>query len=166
MVDRAPPPVCLVVGTSGGGKTTLVEKLVAIFTAQGLNVATAKGHKHPIPLDTPGKDTWRHRRAGARVTFLVTETETAAFMDRELADDPDMLAELCPPGIDLLLAEGFKTHAGRPKVLVSPLENPPFDTDVVAVVADYPVNWPGVPHFTRDDAQGVAKLILEKVGVR
>ena len=113
------PAVCLVVGTSGTGKTTLVEKLLQQLTARGLTVATAKGHRHPVALDTPGKDSHRHRQAGAKMTFLVTAEETGCFMDVTLASDPDRIARLCPPEIDLLLAEGFKTHRGRPKILVT-----------------------------------------------
>ena len=85
------PAVCLVVGPSNGGKTTLVEKLLLELKGRSLTVATAKGHKHKIELDRVGKDSWRHRRAGSVLTFLVTEGETAAFMDPSFSSDPDML---------------------------------------------------------------------------
>ncbi len=160
---RKGPPVCLIVGTSGGGKTTLVEKLVAEFTCRGLKVATAKGHKEPIQVDVPGKDTWRHRRAGAVVTFLVAAGETTAFMDREFASDPDSVAALCPPGVDLLIAEGFKTHKGRPKVLVSPLDHASDDPDVLCVVSENPEKFQHVTSLNRNDYMKIADLIEERV---
>ena len=163
MLRNAPPPVCLVVGTSGGGKTTLVEKLVAELTSRGFTVATAKGHKEPILLDRPGKDTWRHRRAGAAMTFLVAGSETTAFIDRDLSSDPDKLTLLCPPGIDLLLAEGFKTHTGRPKIAVSPVEVDPTDPNLLCIADDSGKEWAGVLRFGRDEVGRLADLIVARV---
>lgn len=163
---RNGPPVCLVVGTSGGGKTTLVEKLIGELSSRGITVATAKGHKEPIEVDVPGKDTWRHRRAGAVMTFLVTGGGSAVFMDRSLASDPDGLALLCPPVVDLLLAEGFKTHRGRPKIWVSPAESPQGDPDLLCVADADPGKFNGIPAFSRDDVKSIADLICSRVLMR
>lgn len=163
VTGTARPAVCLVMGHSGGGKTTLVERLVAELTKRGYVVATAKGHKEPIETDVPGKDTWRHRRAGAKLTFLVSAYETAAFMDRELGADPDALALLCPPSIDLLIAEGFKTHTGRPKIAVSPRFDAEADPDVICVVSDEIASLKRLPLFKRDDVMEITDFLVEKV---
>lgn len=157
------PPVCLVVGTSGGGKTTLVEKLIKELSSRGLTLATAKGHKEPIEVDVPGKDTWRHRKAGAVMTFLVTGGESAVFMERSMASDPDEMALMCPPSVDLLLAEGFKTHKGRPKIWVSPGKIPLDDPDLLCVADENPERFEGVKALNRNDVTGIADLIINLV---
>lgn len=157
------PPICLVTGQSGTGKTALVEKLLSDLTSRGYKVATAKGHKHPIGLDQPGKDTWRHRRAGAVATFLITEDETYAFIDKNEAPDPEAVAKLCPEGVDLLLVEGFKTHEGRPKVLFSSAIPEPGNPEILCVVSDSLTFAGEYPLFKRNDAVAIASLIVEKV---
>lgn len=163
-MSRNPPPICLVTGTSGTGKTALVEKLLTILTARGYKVATAKGHKAPIELDQPGKDTWRHRRAGAVATFLVSGGETTAFINRELACEPEEISRLCPEGVDLLLVEGFKTHEGRPKILITANALPPeADNDILCVVSDTLQYAGSYLLYKRNDAEEIANLIVAKV---
>lgn len=162
-MNRNPPPICLVTGTSGTGKTALVEKLVSHLTAKGYKVATAKGHKAPIELDQPGKDTWRHRRAGAVATFLVSGGETTVFMNRELASEPEQISRLCPEGVDLLLVEGWKTHEGRPKILISTTKPPEGDKDILCVVSDTLQYAEGYLLYKRNDAEEIAKLVIAKV---
>lgn len=162
-MNRNPPPICLVTGTSGTGKTALVEKLITRLTAAGYKVATAKGHKAPIELDQPGKDTWRHRRAGAVATFLVSGGETTAFMNRDLASDPEQIARLCPEGVDLLLVEGWKTHEGRPKILITTTPPPEGDRDILCVVSDTLQFGGEYLLYKRNDIEQIAKLVIAKV---
>ncbi|MDW7711520.1 MAG: molybdopterin-guanine dinucleotide biosynthesis protein B [Deferrisomatales bacterium] len=110
--------MCLVCGPSGSGKTTLVERLIPALARRGLPAATVKHHRGRILVDREGKDTWRHRRAGARATFLVTEGEVVAFFDRPPELDPASLARLCPPEVRILLIEGFKGLQGYPRIEV------------------------------------------------
>src|SRR5512146_1300573 len=86
--------ICLVSGPSGSGKTTLVERLIPALAARGVPTATVKHHRGRIEVDQPGKDTWRHRRAGARATFFVTAEEVIAFLDRPPDLVPADLARL------------------------------------------------------------------------
>lgn len=162
-MNRNPPPICLVTGTSGTGKTALVEKLVTTLTARGYKVATAKGHKAPIELDQPGKDTWRHRRAGAVATFLVSGGETTAFMNRDLASEPEQISRLCPEGVDLLLVEGWKTHEGRPKILITTTTPPEDDKDILCVVSDTLQFGGGYLLYKRNDVEEIAKLVIARV---
>lgn len=162
-MNRNAPPICLVTGVSGTGKTALVEKLLGSLTLRGYRVATAKGHKTPIELDTPGKDTWRHRRAGAVATFLVSGGETVVFMDREIASEPEALAKLCPEGIDLLLVEGFKTHEGRPKILLATTPPPEDDNDILCVVSDTLAYAGSYLLYKRNDVEAITNLVIAKV---
>ena len=65
-------PIVAVVGKSNSGKTTLIEKLIPELNKRGYRVATVKHHNHLLEIDTPGKDSWRHKQAGAQTTFIST----------------------------------------------------------------------------------------------
>jgi GTPase SAR1 family protein len=69
------PKVFIFVGHSGAGKTTLIEKLLRELSGRGLRVATIKHAHHKVVLDTPGKDSWRYKQAGAVMSMLVTSNE-------------------------------------------------------------------------------------------
>src|SRR5688572_32065600 len=105
-------------GYSGSGKTTLIEQLIPLFTAHGLAVSLIKHAHHTFDVDTPGKDSWRHRKAGC-TEVLVTSSRRWVLM-HELSGAPEpSLAELvqCMSACDLLLVEGFKREP-IPKVEV------------------------------------------------
>lgn len=78
-------PIVSVVARSGTGKTTLVERMVAELVARGHRVATVKHHRHAVDIDVPGKDSWRHARAGAHVTMIDSPEQFVAIsrVDRE-----------------------------------------------------------------------------------
>lgn len=111
-------PIIAIVGKSNSGKTTLIEKLLNIFTRQGLKIATIKHDAHSIDIDTPGKDTWRHREAGA--TSVVISSDTLLFLTQKL-EYPISLEQIAETyfrsGYDLIIAEGFK-QANVPKIEV------------------------------------------------
>lgn len=102
---------------SGMGKTTLLEQLIAALRARGQRVSTVKHAHHDVDIDIPGKDSWRHRQAGASEVLLVCNKRLALV--REFATEQDldvhaMLAEL-DASVDWVLIEGFK-HGDLPKV--------------------------------------------------
>ena len=98
-----------VVGWKNNGKTTLVERLVAHLTALGYRVSTVKHAHHEVELDQPGKDTWRHREAGAEEVVLATARRWAVLHELRGAPEPTLdalLARMTP--VDLVIVEGFK----------------------------------------------------------
>jgi len=138
-VDR--PSVMGIVGRSGSGKTTLLTDLIPELTGRGLSVSTIKHTHHDFDMDQPGKDSYRHREAGAREVLLTSARRWALLHELQAEPEPDMdeLLERMSP-VDVLLVEGFKSHA-YPKVEVHrPAAGHPLlaakDTSVVAVATD------------------------------
>ncbi|MBN8889807.1 MAG: molybdopterin-guanine dinucleotide biosynthesis protein B [Rhodospirillales bacterium 70-18] len=134
-------------GWSGSGKTVLLTALLPLFAARGLAVSTVKHAHHGFDLDQPGKDSWRHREAGAREVLIGSGRRWALL--HELRDEaepglPDLLARLSP--VDLVLVEGFKANP-HPKIEVfrPVLGRPPLwseRADIVAVACDAPPEQP------------------------
>lgn len=154
-------PVIGVVGYSNSGKTTLLEKMIKEFTRRGVRVGTIKHHHREMVMDKPGKDTWRHAEAGAKVTLLATPKAIAKYMyvEEELPLE-QVVKEI--EGVDIILVEGFK-FAKIPKIevfrtsihnsLITPKE------DLIAVAADR--NFEGVPCYNLEDIVGLCNLIQD-----
>jgi len=128
------------VGWSGSGKTTLLTALIPIFLARGITTSTIKHAHHALELDQPGKDSYRHRHAGARETILASAARFALFAEHRDAPAPDLaalLARLAP--VDLVLVEGFKSY-DFPKIEIfrPALGKPPLwpQMPVIAVATD------------------------------
>lgn len=151
-------------GYSGSGKTTLIEQLLPLLRADGLRVAVIKQSHHDVEVDTPGKDSWRHRQAGAHEVLLTSPRRWMLVHELDAEPEPDLsahLARLSP--CDLVLVEGFR-HAELPKLEVWRAANQrpwlhPDDPRILAVVSDTPA--PGIRHLSIDDPQGVHQFILE-----
>ncbi|MEM8578785.1 MAG: molybdopterin-guanine dinucleotide biosynthesis protein B [Pseudomonadota bacterium] len=158
-----------VTGWKNNGKTGLMERLVAEFTARGLTVSTIKHAHHSFDVDRPGKDSYRHRTAGAS-EVLVASTERIALM-QELRGAPeptldDLLARLSP--VDLVLIEGYK-QGRHPKVEVHRAEAgtgliAAEDASIRAVASDERLDLP-VPVFDLDDTAAVADFIAAELGL-
>lgn len=158
--------VCLVSGLSGSGKTTLVERLVPALARRGVPAATVKHHRGRIQVDREGKDTWRHRRAGARATFLVTQEEVAAFFDRPPELDPGDLVRLCPPDVRILLVEGFKGLRGYPRIEVvrqGVERESAWPDDVLCAATDLAGLEAPFPVFPLDDVEGIADFLVKRL---
>ncbi len=156
-------------GWSGSGKTTLMTALIPEFVARGLTVSTIKHAHHAFDIDQPGKDSWRHRHAGASEVMIVSERRWALMHELRGEREPG-LDELLPrvTPVDLLLVEGFKHHP-HPKIEVyrPSLGKPPLHADdpfVVAVACD--VRLPGLPlpWLPLGDAATTADFILRHDG--
>lgn len=158
--------ICLVSGPSGSGKTTLVERLIPALVRRGFGVATVKHHRGSVELDRPGKDTWRHRRAGAKATFFVTRDEIAIFQDRPAELTPADLVRLCPDDVDLLLVEGFKGLTGYPRVEVvreGVEREVVWSEEVLCVATDRAGLVAPCPVFQLDDVEGIAELMMRRL---
>lgn len=159
------PAVCVVSGPSGSGKTTLVERLVSEFVRRGVKTATVKHRRSPVETDTEGKDTWRHRRAGAAATFFVASGQVTAWIDAPGEVRPEALAPLCPEGTRFLLAEGYKELSGCPRILVEGEGGTPptLDGDTLCVVTPRVRPMGNVPVFHRDDIGAIADYLVVRL---
>lgn len=156
-------------GLSGSGKTTLISKLVDWFVQRGYTVSTLKHTHHGFDLDSPGKDSWRMREAGAQEVFLVGNRRLVLLQEFRDMPEPtveELVARLQP--CDLVLVEGYKRDP-LPKIEVHRpgLENPPVwpgNTSVVAVATDAPIDTP-LPKLNLNDTEAIARFIIEYVGL-
>ncbi len=158
-----------VMGYSGAGKTTLIEALIKRFAARGLKVSLIKHAHHGFDIDRPGKDSFRHREAGAGEVMLLSDRRWVLM--HEVRDEPppqleQMIACLSP--CDLLLLESFKTAAFdklevyRPSVGKAPIW--PSCQGVVAVASDVQVDCP-LPLLDLNDHDAMAAFVLKHVGL-
>ena len=158
-----------VVGWKNAGQTGLMERLVSAITGRGFTVSTVKHAHHSFDVDQPGKDSHRHRTAGARGVLLSSGTRFALMHELRGAAEPTLeahLARLSP--VDLVLVEGYKRD-GHPKVEAhrAVTGNPliaPGDPTVRAVASDTPLDLDR-PVFDLDDTVAIAEFILREVGL-
>lgn len=158
-----------IMGWQNAGKTTLMERLVAEITGRGHSVSTVKHVHHDVDLDQPGKDTWRHRQAGASEVVLAS-AHRFALMREYRGPEPkldDVLARLAP--VDLVLVEGYKRDL-HPKIEVfRPITGrdliQPGDPTVRAVASDAAVPGLTVPVLDLNDPAAIADFILREVGL-
>lgn len=158
-------------GWKNTGKTTLVERLVAHFTAGGLTVATVKRAHHAARTDLPGSDSDRHRAAGARQVLLVAPERWALMTETPEPPLQALLARLDPA--DLVLVEGYK-NAPHPKIechRAVTAEKQPIaaaNPSVRALASDALESLPplGLPVFHLDDVAGIAAFVAAEAGLR
>ncbi len=155
-------------GYSGSGKTTLVEQLIARLKFTGQRVSVVKHAHHDFDIDHPGKDSWRHRHAGAFEVVVASNRRLAKIREYEVLGEPtvhQLIAELFD--CDWVLVEGFK-HADLPKIEVWRAEackpaQYPHDPHVVAVCTNSPERLPhptALPVLDLNDADAVAHFLL------
>ena len=157
-------------GWSGSGKTTLLVELIPELTGRGLRLSTMKHSHHGFDVDKPGKDSHRHRAAGA-TEVLISSAKRWVLM-HELRDETeppmaDLIAHMSP--VDLLLIEGFKSYP-HPKMAVHrPATGRPLigggDPTVVAVASDMPLEGLAVPVLDLNDVPGIADFIVVYCGL-
>ena len=153
-----------IAGWSGSGKTTLLEKLIPQFTARRLKVAVIKHAHHGFDIDRPGKDSYRHREAGASEVLLSCNDRWALMHERRDRSDvtlDELLARLAP--CDLVLVEGFKQEP-IPKLEVYRPENgkPPLfpeRSDIVAVASNVALAA-SLPRLALDDVAAIADFVM------
>lgn len=167
MIEGELFPVLSIVGRSNSGKTTLIERLIPRLVSHGLRVATIKHHHWgDFEIDTPGKDSWRHTRAGSVATALAGSHQLAIFYQTgDRLPLNEILRRLAPSQPDIVVTEGFK-EGPFPKVEVvrQTFGEPPLcgrSDGLIALMTD--ADWErGVPRFGLDDVEGLAKFVVAR----
>jgi molybdopterin-guanine dinucleotide biosynthesis protein B len=158
--------VISIVGHSGSGKTTLVENLIRELSSRNLRVATIKHAHHKVVLDTPGKDSFRYKEAGAVMSMLVTTNELQLVADATDRRDPEQLAQRFLGEADMVLAEGFSlSPTPKIEVLRRARAKPPrcaIEDGLIAIVTDMDEIYPQLPHFGLEDITGIANFLLQR----
>ncbi len=152
-------------GWSGSGKTTLIEQLIPRFTKRGLKVSLIKHAHHTFDVDKEGKDSYRHRQAGATEILVTSSRRWVLMHELRGAAEPsfeEQVQHFSP--CDLLLVEGFK-HAAIPKLEVWRKETGegllhPNDSHIVAVASDAKIETK-LPLLDLNDPDGIAAFILK-----
>ncbi len=160
-----------ITGWKNSGKTTLTERLVAELSRRGWRVSTVKHAHHDFDIDTPGTDSYRHRRAGAGEVAIVSRRRWALMHELRGDEEPplaEILARLGP--CDLVLVEGYKREhhlkiearrrdVGEAALLADD------DPAIVAIAADHPVTATRLPVFRLDDIDAIADFIEDATGM-
>lgn len=155
------PQIVLIVGKSNSGKTTLVEKLIQALKKRRYSIGSVKHTHDKFDFDQEGKDSWRHKKAGADATLVITDARVALVRD----DDRPCLEKMQDylSGMDIIIAEGFKTQA-LPKIEIfrkASIHKLPLcldDHNLMAFVTDSDIR-PDVPVFGLEDIEELANFI-------
>jgi molybdopterin-guanine dinucleotide biosynthesis protein B len=155
------PKIITIVGKSNSGKTTLLEKLIACLTQRGYKIGSVKHAHDGFDMDKEGKDSWRHRKAGAKTTLVIMENKVAIIKDDTAGYIEKMRSYLSD--MDIILAEGFKRQ-NLSKIEVfrtGSVHKTPLcmaDENLIAFVtdSDYQVD---VPMFGLEDIHEIAEFI-------
>jgi molybdopterin-guanine dinucleotide biosynthesis protein B len=156
-----------VTGWKNSGKTGLMERLITEFNARGLTVSSIKHAHHSFDIDHPGRDSYRHRDAGARQVLLASRNRWALIRELRDEDEPslgDLLKQLSP--VDLVLIEGYKRDR-HPKIEAHRKETgqpliAPEDQTIVAVASDTSVAIDR-PVLDLNDTAAIANFIAQQL---
>ena len=164
------PPIVSIVASSGTGKTTLLEKLIAEMKRRGYKVAAIKHDAHRFDIDHEGKDSWRLTRAGADTTLIMSTEKLALVKQHTTAEGPDLVqsvASYCND-VDIVLTEGFRKsplpkievhrRGHSEKLLCRDVEH---DPGLIAVAADCFLEI-DVPVYDINNIRGLCDLIVER----
>jgi len=159
-----------VIGAHGSGKTTLVVRLLPELISRGYRVSTVKHAHHDFDIDHPGKDSYRHREAGAAQVVIASDKRIAMLLENREPTPPtleDTLRWIEP--CDLVLVEGFKRHPHAKLEIIrgDPADAPIAlrDPSVKAIVTDKTRSVGTLPTFDIDDVQAIANFILRETGL-
>lgn len=157
MQDKA---VVQIVGFKNSGKTTTSCEMIRRFVEREWEVGSVKHDAHHFEVDYPGKDTWKHREAGASVVAISSPTKTAIMEQRARS-----LSELIERmhGVDVVIVEGYK-FADFPKVVIIRTEEDLHllneTTEIIAISSWFPYKHPTIPVFSNDDYEQIFHTIL------
>lgn len=155
-------PIISIVGKSDSGKTTLIEKLIPELTRRGHRVATVKHDIHGFEVDREGKDSWRHKQAGAHTVVISSPHKVALIRDVEKDLTLDEIRDKLVQDVDLILSEGYKKDV-QPKIEIFRKEKQKEllctkEDHLVAIASNQKFDM-GVPCFGLEDMKGLADFI-------
>jgi len=157
------PPIISIVGKSESGKTTLIEKIIPVLKKRGYKIGTIKHAYHGFDIDQKGKDSWRHKKAGADMTLVASPGKIAIVKD----ENSESLASLKKyfDDMDLIIIEGYKKES-NPKIEIfrSARHREPLcqnDDNLIALVTDTKLDLK-VPKFGLEDTEKLTDLIEKK----
>jgi len=158
-------PIISIVGKSDSGKTTLIEKLVPELTHRGHRIATVKHDTHGFEVDREGKDSWRHKQAGAHTVVISSPNKVALIRDVEKDFTLEEIREKLIQDVDLVLSEGYKKDV-QPKIEIFRKEKHKEllcskEDHLVAVVTNQSFKI-DVPCFDLDDMVGLSDFIEKR----
>ena len=157
-------------GWSGSGKTTVMVSLLPKLLQRGYSVSPVKHAHHQFDIDSPGKDSYEHRRAGAKEVMISSINRWALMHEVSDSKDPtlaDLTKHMSP--VDILIVEGFKwephlkMEIHRPSIGKPLLQ--PEDKNIIAVASDEPMKGLNVPVIPLGDISGIADFIVDAVGL-
>jgi len=158
------PPIVSIVSKKNSGKTTLLEKLIPELCRRGYRVGTVKHDHHGFDIDREGKDTWRHKQAGAATVVISSPKKIALIQDLETEMDLDEIVSRFFSDMDLVITEGYK-RGGKPQIEVfrraahdAPLHTRENSGTLIAVASDVDVDL-GVPRLDVNDVRAIADFI-------
>jgi molybdopterin-guanine dinucleotide biosynthesis protein B len=155
-------PIISIVGKSDSGKTTLIEKLVPELTQRGYRIATVKHDTHGFEVDQEGKDSWRHKQAGAHTVVISSPQKVALIRDVEKDLTLEEIREKLIQDVDLILSEGYKKDV-QPKIEIFRKEKHKEllctkEDNLIAIVSNRTFDI-GIPCFDLEDMKGLASFI-------
>ena len=165
MKEKTTPPIVSIIGNSGSGKTTFLERLIPEIKRRGLKVGTIKHDVHGFEMDKPGKDTWRHKQAGAVGTIISSSRMIGMVLDADHDHTPHELASLLGP-VGLIIVEGYKkgSHAKieifRPHATGDSAPLRLDDPQLIAIISDAPLTV-DCPVFGTHDIGSVATFLRD-----
>jgi molybdopterin-guanine dinucleotide biosynthesis protein B len=161
------PPIVSIVSKKNSGKTTLLEKLIPELTGRGYRLGTIKHDVHGFDVDREGKDSWRHKRAGAQAVVISAPKKIALIKDVAEELEIDQIVEKYFADMDLVLTEGYK-RGGKPQIEVfrraahqTPLHDKAHLGTLIAIASDVPVDL-DVPRFDVNDIGAIADFIAAR----
>lgn len=177
-LSASEPAVIGVTGWSGSGKTALIVRLIPALAARGYRVATVKHAHHAFDIDTPGKDSFEHRAAGATEVVVSSAKRWAIMHENRDTAEPaleDLLAKLSP--VDIVLVEGFKNEAHTKIEVHRPVTGVDLicttNPSIVAVASDAPLSGAfadgasatGIPLLDLNDTAAIADFVIAHCGL-
>ncbi|MCL4427522.1 MAG: molybdopterin-guanine dinucleotide biosynthesis protein B [Deltaproteobacteria bacterium] len=159
------------IAKSGTGKTTLIVKIIKILSDRGYKVSSVKHTDHDFEADIPGKDSWRHKNAGAFSTMLISKDKTAFFSDVDSSFDAEIAAVISKyfNGSDIVIVEGFKDlKIKKIELLRKDIEGglkPKFisDPNLILVCADEFIKDLETPQIDINDSEKIADFIEKHI---